>query len=116
MKREFWMSTLFFFMPFVAAKNRSDTSLFLFISFGKTSGQSSVQSEPDTDFMPSDLSYFVDDHNQLSFEEVTKKEFNSIFSSNSSYHNSDFKANSSYWIKLTLNFPVIRTILAPGIL
>jgi len=65
--------------------------------------------------MPSDLSYFVDDHNQLSFEEVTKKEFNSNFLKHSSYHNSWFQSELLVLDKLTLNFPVhSEKILAPG--
>jgi len=83
--------------------------LFLIVSFCKTSGQSSVQitdALDHRDFMPSDLLYFVDDDNQLSFEEITKKEFTSNFLKHSSYHNSDFKTNSSYWIKLTLSLPI----------
>src|SRR6185295_9986302 len=57
------------------------------------------------DFMPSDLSYFVDSTNSISFKSISSGSFHANFKQHSSYQNSDFRENSSYWIKLILRSP-----------
>ncbi|MBS1487483.1 MAG: receptor [Bacteroidetes bacterium] len=53
------------------------------------------------DFMPSDLLYFVDASNSISFSTISSPEFSSNFQRNRSYQNTDFKRNASYWINLS---------------
>ncbi|HCW07149.1 MAG TPA: receptor, partial [Cytophagales bacterium] len=87
---------------------RGCSILFAFILSYSAAAQSLVQITDDVDhrdFMPSDLLYFVDDSNKFTFEDISKEEFNSNFRKNSFYQNSDFKKNSSYWIKLVLYLP-----------
>jgi two-component system, sensor histidine kinase LadS len=51
-------------------------------------------------FMPYDLTYFIDSTNQLSFTEVSSRAFVSRFRQHTNYQNKDFKSNASYWIRL----------------
>lgn len=82
--------------------------LFILLPSLSSSGQSPVQISDDLDhrdFMPTDLFYFVDESNKFSFEEISASGFESHFRKDALYQNSDFKKNSSYWIKLEVNFP-----------
>jgi hypothetical protein len=54
------------------------------------------------DFMPYDLTIFIDSTNALSFDAVTSPAFSNHFKSNAQYHNKDFRKNTSYWIKLPI--------------
>ena len=56
-------------------------------------------------FMPYELTYFVDSTNSLSFEDVSSTGFSERFQKNSAYQNRDFKINASYWIRL----PILHT-------
>jgi hypothetical protein len=56
-------------------------------------------------FMPYDLTYYVDTTHLLSFEEITAPRFSEKFQQHATYHNKDFKANASYWIRL----PILHT-------
>ncbi|MEX2232285.1 MAG: 7TM diverse intracellular signaling domain-containing protein [Cyclobacteriaceae bacterium] len=53
-------------------------------------------------FMPYELTYFVDPTNTLSFEEISSPEFASHFQQHANYQNKDFKINTSYWIRLPI--------------
>jgi two-component system, sensor histidine kinase LadS len=56
-------------------------------------------------FMPYDLTYFVDTTNLLSFQHVTAAESWDKFQAHPGYQNKDFKVNASYWIRL----PILHT-------
>ncbi|HTH56304.1 MAG TPA: 7TM diverse intracellular signaling domain-containing protein [Cyclobacteriaceae bacterium] len=84
-------------------------AFFLAISTGFLFGQSAVEisdAVDHRDFMPTDLLYFVDTTNSIPFAKISSTEFENQFQKHSSYHNSDFKENKSYWIKLVLKPPV----------
>lgn len=53
-------------------------------------------------FMPYELTYFIDSANALSFEDVSAAAFANQFQQHSSYQNRDFRSNSSYWIRLPI--------------
>jgi hypothetical protein len=53
-------------------------------------------------FMPYELTYFVDTTNSLSFEVVSSTLFSEKFKNNSAYQNKVFKINASYWIRLPI--------------
>jgi hypothetical protein len=54
------------------------------------------------DFMPTDLLYFVDTTNSISFARISSPEFLNKFQQHSTYQNSDFAENASYWVKLVV--------------
>ena len=85
-----------------------EASVFLFFGLHSSYGQSPVEINDaidHRDFMPSDLLYFVDATNQISFREISSENFQTNFQRHSSYQNSDFKENSSYWVRLVLRSP-----------
>lgn len=53
-------------------------------------------------FMPNELSYYLDSTNTLSFSQITADSFSNRFEQHFSYRNKDFKKNSSYWIRLPI--------------
>ncbi|MBI1766902.1 MAG: receptor [Bacteroidetes bacterium] len=78
---------------------------FFFIGIYSLQGQSPVEIDDaidHRDFMPSDLLYFVDTTNHISFKEISSQDFKNNFQRHTSYQNSDFKENASYWVKLVL--------------
>ncbi|GHN02735.1 hypothetical protein WSM22_42240 [Cytophagales bacterium WSM2-2] len=80
----------------------------LFLTAFSLQGQSPVEINDATDhrdFMLSDLVYFVDSTNHIPFYKVLSEDFDSYFRQHSSYQNSDFKENASYWVKLVLKSP-----------
>jgi hypothetical protein len=68
-------------------------------------GQSTIEindSINERNFMPYELTYFIDTTNSLSFQEISALPFADRFQQNSSYQNKDFKTNASYWIRLPI--------------
>ncbi|MCK6618704.1 MAG: transposase [Cyclobacteriaceae bacterium] len=53
-------------------------------------------------FMPNELSYFIDPTNTLSFIEISSPEYANRFKTHSDYHNIDFQVNAAYWIRLPI--------------
>lgn len=53
-------------------------------------------------FMPYELTYFIDSTNSLSFEDISSPTFAARFRQNRFYQNKDFKVNASYWIRLPI--------------
>ena len=53
-------------------------------------------------FMPYELTYYIDVSNQLSFEEISSYRFAHRFKKHASYQNVDFKRNASYWVRLPI--------------
>lgn len=53
-------------------------------------------------FMPYELTYYIDSTNALSFWQISSNSFSNRFDQHSSYQNKDFKKNSSYWIRLPI--------------
>ncbi len=83
-------------------------AVFLSFWFYSLHGQSPVEINDaidHRDFMPSDLLYFVDTTNQISVREISSEKFQANFQRHSSYQNSDFRENSSYWVRLVLRSP-----------
>lgn len=62
-----------------------------------------VDSVDERNFMPQELTVYVDETNSLSFWEASSTHFSNRFRANSAYQNKDFKANASYWIRLTIH-------------
>lgn len=54
-------------------------------------------------FMPYELTYFLDTSNELSFWQISSNTFSNRFQPNPSYQNKDFKINASYWIRLPIH-------------
>lgn len=72
-------------------------------------GQGIVEIDDDVDecnFMPYDLTYFLDSTNTFSFEKVSSPAFAGHFRRHTSYQNKDFKINQSYWIRLPIRHSV----------
>lgn len=53
-------------------------------------------------FMPNELTYYVDTTNTLTFYEISSAAFSNRFEQHTSYQNKDFKPNASYWIRLPI--------------
>lgn len=53
-------------------------------------------------FMPYDLTCFIDSANTLSFREVSSPAFGHRFRRHATYLNKDFQTNASYWIRLPI--------------
>lgn len=53
-------------------------------------------------FMPYELSYFVDPTNSIDFSEISSPVFADKFRQHSTYQNKDFQVNASYWIRLPI--------------
>ena len=88
-------------------------AVFLFVGVYSVSGQLPVEVDDAVDhrdFMPSDLVYFVDVTNQISFDEISSAGFQSHFRQHTSYQNSDFKENASYWVKVVLKSIPVTTV------
>ena len=56
----------------------------------------------ESNFMPYDLTYFIDTTNTLVFKDVFSPAFADRFKQHSSYQNKDFQINTSYWIRLPI--------------
>lgn len=54
-------------------------------------------------FMPYELTYFVDPDDKLTFIEVSSVEFSNRFKTHANYQNIDFKTNAAYWIRLPIH-------------
>ncbi|MBX2946157.1 MAG: transposase [Cyclobacteriaceae bacterium] len=53
-------------------------------------------------FMPYELTYFVDPADRLTFIEISSVEFSNRFKAHTNYQNVDFKTNAAYWIRLPI--------------
>jgi len=53
-------------------------------------------------FMPYELTYYVDSTNTLSFWQISSNSFSNRFEANPAYQNKDFRTNASYWIRLPI--------------
>ncbi|QOI98746.1 MAG: transposase [Flammeovirgaceae bacterium] len=53
-------------------------------------------------FMPYELSYFIDPTNKLSFIEISSPEYSNRFQTHTNYQNIDFQVNAAYWIRLPI--------------
>ncbi len=75
----------------------------------------SVQAQPilevhddiiECNFMPYELTYYIDNTNSLSFWQISSNGFSNRFEQHASYQNKDFKKNASYWIRLPIRHSV----------
>jgi len=57
-------------------------------------------------FMPYELTYYIDTTNVLSFWQISTNSFSNRFQEHASYQNKDFKKNASYWIRLPIRHSV----------
>ena len=57
-------------------------------------------------FMPYELTYFIDTTNSVPFHDVSSNTFSDRFQRNSAYQNKDFKIDASYWIRLPIRHTV----------
>lgn len=83
--------------------------LLLLISCSQLKGQGVVEVDDTIDernFMPYELTHFIDSANALTFEDISARGFASHFRQNSSYQNKDFRINASYWIRLPIRHTV----------
>ncbi|MBL7845044.1 MAG: transposase [Cyclobacteriaceae bacterium] len=53
-------------------------------------------------FMPYELTYYVDLNDKLTFIEISSVEFSNRFKTHVNYQNIDFKTNAAYWIRLPI--------------
>src|SRR5689334_983451 len=53
-------------------------------------------------FMPNELTYYVDETNSLSFWQISANSFSNRFEAHPNYQNKDFRPNASYWIRLPI--------------
>src|SRR5689334_18544760 len=53
-------------------------------------------------FMPNELPFYIDKSNSLSFWQISSNGFANRFETDSTYQNKDFKANTTYWIRLPI--------------
>jgi two-component system, sensor histidine kinase LadS len=53
-------------------------------------------------FMPYELSYFVDEGDKRTFIEMSSVEFSNRFQAHPNYQNTDFKTNAAYWIRMPI--------------
>jgi hypothetical protein len=51
-------------------------------------------------FMPNELTYYVDPSNALTVEDISSAQFAGKFQSHPGYQNKDFDVNASYWIRI----------------
>ncbi|MBX2962256.1 MAG: transposase [Cyclobacteriaceae bacterium] len=54
-------------------------------------------------FMPNELSFYVDASNKLTFIDITSVEFSNRFQTYPNYQNIDFKTDASYWIRVPIH-------------
>src|SRR5688572_20571967 len=74
-------------------------------SFGHLTAQTVVEIDDtitEHNFMPYELTYYIDSTNTLSFPDVSSHAFANHFSQYPSYQNKDFKTDASYWIRLPI--------------
>lgn len=62
-----------------------------------------IDSVNEKNFMPYDLSFVVDEGDELSFFEVSSKSFANRFRKHTEYQNKDFIPNAAYWIRLPIH-------------
>jgi two-component system, sensor histidine kinase LadS len=70
-----------------------------------------IDSVDERNFMPYDVSFFVDVDNELSFSDISSKEFATRFKKHPDYQNKDFIPNASYWIQLPIRHNTSSTKL-----
>jgi len=85
-------------------------ALLLFVLAFAGRGQAQVPAEindalEEQNFMPYEISYFVDSTRRLTLEHILRQPPTSLFRQHASYQNIDFKKNAAYWIR----FPVRHT-------
>ena len=57
-------------------------------------------------FMPNELTYYIDNTNSLSFWQISSNGFSNRFQAHASYQNKDFVKNASYWIRLPIRHSI----------
>lgn len=80
--------------------------LIFLLVYNLCAAQEAVQIRDSIDeinFMPYQLSYFVDTTNLLTFHEVSSPLFSGNFRLHRSYQNIDFKVDKAYWIRLPIH-------------
>lgn len=53
-------------------------------------------------FMPNELMYFIDDTDELTFDQISAENFSSHFKAHPLYQNRDFDPDASYWIRIPI--------------
>jgi len=53
-------------------------------------------------FMPNEVTYYIDPTNSLSFYQISSNSFSNRFEQHPEYQNKDFQKNASYWIRLPI--------------
>jgi two-component system, sensor histidine kinase LadS len=87
-------------------KTRLLFCVFLALSFTISVAQSVVQVDDATDeriLTLNELAYYIDSTNQVSFNEISSSGFQVKFLRHSDYQNTDFRPNTSYWVKFPLH-------------
>lgn len=57
-------------------------------------------------FMPNELTYYIDTTNALTFWQISSNGFSNRFQAHATYQNKDFRTNASYWIRLPIRHSV----------
>jgi two-component system, sensor histidine kinase LadS len=80
-------------------------SVLMVCLFGQMFGQTIMDVNDDIiehNFMPYELTYYVDNTNSLSFWQISSNSFSNRFEAHPSYQNKDFQTNASYWIRIPI--------------
>jgi two-component system, sensor histidine kinase LadS len=80
-------------------------TLLIFLILPEAKGQTVVGINDEVNernFMPNELTYFIDSTNTLLFQTVTSSAFSNFFRQHATYLNKDFKADASYWIRVPI--------------
>jgi two-component system, sensor histidine kinase LadS len=80
----------------------------LFLLFRPVAGQTVVVNDTivEQNFMPYELTYYVDTTNSISFWQASSNSFSNRFEAHPDYQNKDFKTDVSYWIRIGVHHNV----------
>jgi hypothetical protein len=77
----------------------------LLLLFRPTAGQTIEVNDTivERNFMPYELTYYIDTTNSLSFWQISSNGFSNRFETHPDYQNKDFKTDVSYWIRIAIH-------------
>lgn len=78
----------------------------VYFSFGLLQAQSIISvddREEERIFTLNEVEYYIDSTNQLSFANISSSAFSSKFLRHSDYQNTDFRPNTSYWVRFPIH-------------
>jgi len=81
---------------------------FLLLLFRPVAGQTIEVNDTivERNFMPYELTYYIDTTNSLSFWQISSNGFSNRFETHPDYQNKDFKTDVSYWIRIAIHHSI----------